>query len=388
MINFLEKSREHYGVMVKIRRLLHENPEIDKELPNTSKLVCSFLNDFNIPFQKYENNGIIAEIGKDRSRIVVLRADMDALEINDLKEVPYKSKVKGYMHACGHDAHTAIQLGAAAVLKEIEEIMPGTVRLIFQPAEETYGGAKDMIGYGALDNVLAVFGLHVDENLKTGSIGVKRGMVAASSNPFKIEIRGKGSHGAYPQDGVDSIFIAAKIIDNLQGIVSREIGATNSAVVTVGKIQGGTAPNAISSHVVMEGIVRTLGKELREFCKSRIADIVNSTASMYRGKAEVNFIEGYPSFFNNEVLYNWFNNLLSKDENFNIIDIIHPTMGVEDFAYYVEKVPGLYYKLGCRNEEKGIIHPAHGGYFDIDEDSMIFGCALQSKCAYEFLLKG
>lgn len=387
MIDFYNEAKKQFNRMVYVRREMHKNPEIDRNLPFTTELVCSQLNELGISYKRFDNSGIIAEIGNDRSKIVALRSDMDALEINDLKETSYKSLRNGYMHACGHDAHTAIQIGAAAVLKSIEDHLNGTVRLIFQPAEETDGGARDMIELGALNGVEAIIGLHMDETISTGTVGIKRGVVHAASNPFKIEIKGKGCHGAHPYDGIDSIYIAAKVIDNLQGIISREVRAVDNAVITIGKISGGTAPNAVSSQVIMEGILRTLGNDLRSFCKERIKDIVESTAKMYRGNASVEFIEGYPSFSNDEMLYCWFKDVTSKMKEIDVIDVPYPSMGVEDFAYYTEVVPGLYYKLGCRNEVKGICNPAHGSYFDIDEDSLILGCLIQSKIAYDFLDK-
>ncbi|QCX32326.1 amidohydrolase [Caloramator sp. E03] len=385
MNNFLEKAKNVYDMMVTIRRSLHKYPEIDNKLYKTTELVESYLKELGIKYTKYDNNGIIADIGSKKNKIVALRADMDALEVVDLKDVPYKSQIEGYMHACGHDGHTAIQIGAAAILKEIEKELDGTVRLIFQPAEETYGGAKEMIEYGCLDKVKAIIALHVDETMSLGKIGVKKGVVCAASNPFTINVRGKGSHGAHPEDGVDSIYIAAKIIDNLQGIVSREIAAVDNAIITIGKINGGTALNAISSSVVMEGIIRTLGKDLRDYCVGRVKEIVENTAKLYRGKASFEYIEGYPSFQNDNELFNLFKDIIEKDKIAEFIEIEKPSMGVEDFAYYAQIIPALYYRLGCRNEEKGIINPAHGSYFDIDESCMIVGCAAQAAFAYKFL---
>ncbi|WP_278244874.1 M20 metallopeptidase family protein [Fervidicella metallireducens] len=267
----------------------------------------------------------------------------------------------------------------------MENKLGGTVRLIFQPAEETDGGAKDMIELGALEGVKAIFGLHVEETIKTGIIGVNRNVVSAASNPFKINIKGKGSHGAHPEDGIDSILIAAKVIDNLQSIVSREIAAVDNAVISIGKIHGGTAQNAICSEIVMEGILRTLGKNLREFCIKRMREIVSLTAKMYCGEGTISFIESYPSFENDEKLYKWFMETLEGVNCIKTIELKKPSMGVEDFAYYTEKVPGLYYKLGCRNEEKGITNPAHGSYFDIDEECLLYGCIVQSLSAFKFL---
>lgn len=388
MIDYiLSQANQKLDMMVKIRRELHMHPEIDNKLNFTASLVESCLKGFGISFKKYDNNGITADIGSNKDRIIALRADMDALEVVDLKDVPYKSRIKGYMHACGHDAHTSILLGAAAVLKSMEDKINGTVRLIFQPAEETYGGAKEMIEYGVLEGVNAIIGLHVDETLETGTIGLKKGVVSAASNPFKIHVNGKGAHGAHPEDGVDSIYIAAKIIDNLQGIISREIAAVDNAVITIGKINGGTALNAISSSVEMEGILRTLGKDIRGYCKKRISEIIYTTAKMHCGDASIEFVEGYPSFKNDDHLYEWFYKLLKQSNYAKVIEIDKPSMGVEDFSYYTEVVSGLYYKLGCRNIKKGIVNPAHGSYFDIDEDCMTIGCAVHCLSAYNFFQK-
>lgn len=385
MKELIELAKNYRETMISIRRQIHMNPEIDRDLVETANLVESYLKNNDIRYKRFKNNGIIAEIGINYNNIVALRADMDALEIVDLKDVPYKSTKHGLMHACGHDAHTAILLGAALCLKRVENKLGGTVRCIFQPAEETDGGAKDMIELGALEGVKAIFGLHVEETIKTGIIGVNRNVVSAASNPFKISIKGKGSHGAHPEDGIDSILIAAKVIDNLQSIVSREIAAVDNAVISIGKIHGGTAQNAICSEIVMEGILRTLGKNLREFCIKRMRDIVTLTAKMYSGEGTISFIESYPSFENDENLYKWFMEILDSVNCIKTIELQKPSMGVEDFAYYTEKVPGLYYKLGCRNEEKGITNPAHGSYFDIDEECLLYGCIIQSLSAFKFL---
>lgn len=384
MINFFNEAKSIQRELVFIRRELHKNPEIDRDLKFTAGLVESYLKDYGIKYKRYDNCGIVAEIGEGEN-IVALRADMDALEIEDLKDVPYKSLKPGLMHACGHDAHTAIQIGAAIILKKYEDNLGGRVRLIFQPAEETDGGARDMIEFGALKDVKAIYALHIDETLDVGTIGVKKGIVAAASNPFKIIVEGKGSHGAYPQDGIDSILIAAKIIDNLQSIISREIAATDSAVITVGKISGGTAANAVARRVELEGIIRTLGDDVRSFVLKRVEEIVKMTANMYRARVTLDLKESYPSFSNDDKLYSKFIKELSLQDKIRVIELSKPGMGVEDFAYYTKIVPGLYYKLGCRNELKGIVNPAHGSYFDIDEECLWIGTAIQCINAYSFL---
>lgn len=385
MIDFFSMAEEKYDMMVNLRRKLHMYPEVDRDLKGTVDAVETHLKELGIRYRRIGNKGIIGEIGNNDGKTIALRADMDALKVLDLKNVPYSSKKEGVMHACGHDAHTSILIGAGALLKSFEKDLKGTVRLIFQPAEETDGGAVDMIEEGCLKDVDGIIGLHVDENIDTGFVGAKRGTVCAASNPFEIRVFGKGAHGAAPDTGVDAILIAANIINNLQNIISREVSSLDNAVITIGTISGGTALNAISSSVVMEGILRTVGDDLRGFCKDRIRSVVENTSSMMRGRAEIDFVEGYPSFNNDEAILKLFTNLVSQTKNIQLVEIDKPAMGVEDFAYYARKVPGLYYRLGCRNKEKGIDNPAHGSYFDIDEKAMVIGCAMQAMLAYEYL---
>lgn len=387
MINFFEEAKKLQNQLVEYRRFLHMHPELDRNLLITSNYVEEILKQYNIQYNRFENSGIIAEIGHG-SAAIALRADMDALTVEDKKNSPYKSLNSGVMHACGHDAHTSILLGAAILLKRYEKHLNGKVRFIFQPAEETDGGAKDMIEYGAINNVKCVIGLHVEETLNTGTIGIKHGVVNAASNPFELVIFGKGAHGAHPEDGIDPIVIGSNLVNNLQTIISREISPLSSAVITIGTFNAGTAQNAIAEFAKITGIIRTLGKETREFVIARFKEIVNSIIKMYRGKYDLNIIDGYPSFNNDDNLIRLLYDISNKYSNyFNLEEIEFPSMGVEDFAYYTQHVPGLYYKLGCRNEEKGIVHPAHGSYFDIDEECLWIGCGMQSTLAYTLLKK-
>lgn len=385
MIDFLSEAENLYSFLVDIRRNLHMHPELDRNLIYTSSLVEKNLKQLNIQYKKFSNCGIIGEIGSGEN-IVALRADMDALPILEMNDVPYKSQNTGVMHACGHDAHTSILIGTAKILKKYENSLKGRVRFIFQPAEETDGGARDMIDYGCLDNVKAICGLHVEESIDAGTVGINYGVVSASSNPFKITIHGKGAHGAHPEDGIDSIVIAAKVVENIQEIVSREISPLDSAVISIGKIHGGTAQNAICNEVVLEGIVRTLNKNIKKYVLDRMRQVVECTANMYHGKSEIEFIESYPSFENDEKLYDFAFNLFPRIKGLSVKKLKNPSMGVEDFSYYTEKAKGLYYRLGCRNEAENIVNPAHGNYFDIDERCLVIGCACQSMFAYNYLL--
>lgn len=387
MINFFEESKLIQKQLVDYRRFLHMHPELDRNLFTTSNYVEQILKDNHIIYKRFNNCGIVAEIGFG-NKIVALRADMDALTVEDKKDKPYKSLNSGIMHACGHDAHTSILLGAAILLKKHESDLKGKIRLIFQPAEETDGGAKDMIEYGVLEGVSCIIGLHVEETLNTGTIGIKHGVVNAASNPFELIIYGKGAHGAHPEDGIDPIVIGSNLINNLQTIISREISPLSSAVISIGTFNAGTAQNAIAEFAKITGIIRTLGKETREFVIKRFKEIVDNTIKMYSGTYNLSIIDGYPSFNNDNNLINLLYDISDNYTNYyKLQQIEFPSMGVEDFAYYTQYVPGLYYKLGCRNEEKGIIHPAHGSYFDIDEECLWIGCGLQTTLAYKLLEK-
>jgi amidohydrolase len=315
---------------------------------------------------------------------------MDALPIQDRKSTAYSSKISGKMHACGHDAHTAILLGTAMVLSKLKDKLPGNVRFIFQPAEETTGGADRMIKEGALEtpHVNAVVGLHMDENIPSGCIGIKYGQMNAASNPFKTTIKGKGAHGAAPHDGVDAIAISAQVISALQTIVSRETDPTDSAVVTIGMINGGNAPNIICDTVVLKGIIRTLNNTLRTNVQNRLCQVVSGITESMMGNAEIKIDESYPCLINDDAM----TDLLKKSAseilgNDKIVMLNRPSLGVEDFAYFGQHVPSVFYRLGCRNEKKGIIHPAHGCFFDIDEDSLLTGVLVHCQTVIKYLFK-
>jgi len=363
-------SQDFFNYLVNIRRKLHMYPELDTELPMTCDLIESILKEHDITYTRIDNFGIIAEIG-DSPEVIAFRADIDALPLNDLKSIPYASKIPHRIHACGHDIHTTIILGIAIILKSLN--LPFKFRFIFQGAEETDGGAPRMIELGAIKDAKYILGIHTDISLETNIIGIKKGTVTASSNPFNIEISGKGAHGAHPNTGVDSIIIASKIIDIFQTLVSREIPATKNAVISIGQINGGETYNAIAATTNMQGILRTTDNSIKLFLKERIERVVKETAELYRGNATITFKEGYPSFNNNDTLFCSFKECFTNNKYINLKEIAVPSMGVDDFAYYANEIPGLYIKLGCRNEEKGIIAPAHSNYFDVDEECIRSG---------------
>ena len=372
-----------------IRRDFHEYPELGMEEYRTQAKIIEYLKEMGIEYKIAATTGVVGIIrGKKAGKTVGLRADIDALPMDDKKEVPYKSKVCGKTHSCGHDAHAAILLGAAKVLNSMKDNIEGNIKLFFQPAEETVGGALPMIEEGVLEDpyVDGIFGLHVDNGFQTGEVGIKYGQMKAASDMIKIIIHGKNSHGAYPQDGVDAIAIAGQVIVSLQTIVSRNIDPRCSAVVTIGTINGGYAGNIIADRVEMKGIVRTLNKEDREEVLHRIKNIVQDIPHAMGGKGELIRTESYTALINEDNMVDIVRKngveILGKE---NIYEIPYPSYGVEDFAYFAEARPSAFFQLGSGNKEKGIVSSGHTSYFDIDEDCLVKGILLQVKNALEFL---
>ncbi|NLZ48798.1 MAG: amidohydrolase [Clostridiales bacterium] len=393
-VDFLKSAADIYNKLVAWRRDFHKNPELGFEEFITSAKIKAFLEEEGIPYVDSAKTGICAIIkGGDvvdgSCKTIALRADMDALPLKDKKKCEYSSQVDGKMHACGHDAHITILMGTAKILNSIKSTLKGNVKLLFEPAEETLGGASYMIKEGVLEKpkVDAVVGLHVSENIECGKIGIKKGVVNAASNPFNIRIIGKGGHGAHPDRAVDPVVIASNVILALQSIVSREIPPTDPAVITVGSIHGGSAQNIIPEEVNISGIIRTLKTEHREYAIKRVTETVEGIVKAMRGYCEINIEESYPCLYNDDFMVEKVRecaiNIIGED---NIIDLEEPSMGVESFAYFCMERPGAFYYLGCGNREKGIIHPAHGSFFDIDENCLPIGVAIQCKIAYDYLM--
>lgn len=392
MKNFNIEANNIKDELIEIRRTLHQYPELGFEETNTSNFIKEFLRKEGIQFKEFAGTGVCGIIegtkeGKN-NRVIGLRADIDGLPMQDKKVCSYASKVSGKMHACGHDGHTTILLGVAKLLNKNKDKFNGTVKLIFEPAEETTGGARVMIEEGVLKNptVDVMCGLHVEETLDAGMIMVRRGTVNAASNPFTITIKGSGGHGAYPDTAIDPIVMASHVVTSLQSIVSREIKPVNPAVVTIGSIHGGTAQNIIPSEVKLGGIIRTMTNEDREFAKKRLQDIVNGVCTTFRGSADIEIEESYPCLYNDdnmvEILESSAKSIIGSE---NVKVQKNPKLGVESFAYFANEVPSVFYFLGIRNEEKGIVHPAHNSLFDIDEDALPIGVAIQCEVAMNYL---
>ncbi|MCR4943062.1 MAG: amidohydrolase [Clostridium sp.] len=391
MINFFNEANNIKDELIRIRRDIHKHPELGFEEERTSKLIKDFLTNEKIPYIETAITGICAVIKgelKGKEKVIALRADMDALPLKEKNDISYKSIYEGKMHACGHDGHVAILLGAAKILNSHKSEFSGMVKLFFEPAEETIGGAPIMIEDGVLEDpkVDMVVGLHVNEDVETGKIMVKSGPVNAASNPFKIKIKGKGGHGACPDSTHDPIVTAASIVNELQKIVSREIHPTNPAVITVATIHSGTAKNIISDEAEISGIIRTVNSYDRTFAKKRLKEIAYGICKINRCEAEIIIDEGYPNLINNEEVVNRVINAAKEvigEEN--IKEQKEPSMGVESFAYFALERPSAFYYLGTGNKLKGTDKPAHGNYFNIDEDALKVGVGIQCTICYEYL---
>ncbi len=371
--------------LIDVRRDFHSYPELGQKEYRTMEKICEYLDEMKIKYRsKVFKTGVIADIeGKDKGYTIAIRADIDALPIQDKKNCSYSSKNEGVCHACGHDAHTTIALGVAKYFSESGELPPCNIRILFQPAEETVGGAKPMIEEGALEGVNCVFGLHVDEYLEIGKIGIKYGAMNASSDTLKIKIKGKSCHGAYPSDGVDAIMVASHVMVALQSIVSRNIDARENGVITLGTIHGGTQGNIVAEEVELVGTLRTLDPEVRKKMLKRIEEIVTTLPIAFGGSGEFIREEGYTALINHDkevdIVRKNGESLLGAE---NIFEKKLANMGVEDFAYFIENTPGAFYTLGIKNIAKGIDAPAHNGNFDIDEEALKIGVMLQLMNIY------
>jgi len=361
--------------VVELRRDIHRHPELGFEEVRTQGLVESELSALGIEHRRIAKTGVVGIIrGALPGHVVGLRADMDALPITEKSGEPFSSEVEGKMHACGHDAHTAMLLGAARVLQSERETLHGTVVLLFQPAEEGPGGAEPMIAEGALDDpkVEAVAMLHVDPRLEPGQIGITPGPVNASADEFHITVRGRGGHGAYPHTAADAIPATAAMILALQNIAARETDPLKSVVVTVGTINGGYRNNIIADEVKLTGTFRAHDPEIRDGFEARARRILDGVAAAYGVTAELSVIYGYPPVVNDVTLAENFSRYMKAHSGLRV-ERPAPTMGAEDFAYFAQAVPGVHARLGIRSEAAGATWPGHSAQFRIDERALPVG---------------
>ncbi|MFZ1948372.1 MAG: M20 family metallopeptidase [bacterium] len=382
--------------VVAMRRALHAIPEGSFREEETQAQIAAYLKQAGIDFKsRVAGTGVAALVrpaGKTsaaRRPTVALRADMDALSLTERTGLPFASKNPGFMHACGHDAHMAMVLGAGMVLKAMEDDLAGNVRLIFQPAEETPpGGALGMIRAGVLRTppVGAVIGIHVDPAVPAGKVAVNAGPISAAADDFTVTITGRAGHGSAPHKGVDAIAVAAEFISALQQVVSRRVSAMDNVVVSVGTISGGTKHNIIAETVTMNGTVRTKKAGLRRQVPAMIKQVLEGTCAAFGAKGEFKYDKGYPAVVCDEALSDqvrgWCRELLGAPQ---VIRTTGFEMGGEDFAYYAQQVPGTFILLGVTNERKGKTYLLHQPQFDIDEDVLKLGVEALAYSAYRRL---
>ena len=390
---FWTECKELQDTLVAMRRDLHQIPELGKDLPKTREYVVKKLEEYGIPYTLSDkDSGIIAVInGGKPGKVVALRADMDALPIHEETGLPFASKHDGCMHACGHDTHTSMLLGAAKVLNEHKDELNGEVRFLFQTAEETSKGAPIMVENGAVKGVDAVFGTHIgtiiSKDIPCGTFIICPGPIMASFDRFIIKVKGIGCHGSTPEKGIDPVNIAAHIVIALEAINAREFNANVPVVITIGKICGGAAYNAIPSEVLIEGTTRALNEEVRQKLARRIGEISRCTAEAFGGSVEFEMDWGAPPVVNNNEMAA-FAAACAKEvvgDSMVITEVEHPNMGGEDFAYYLNEVPGAFMFLSSANPAKGTDVAHHNPKFNVDEDVFWMGSAAFVNIAEKFL---
>ena len=339
--------------IIETRRDFHKHPELSFQEKRTSKIVAKKLKSYGLKVIKnVGKTGVIGILkGAKPGKTIAMRADMDALPIQETSNIPYKSINDGVMHACGHDAHTAMLLGAAEVLSKKNQQINGEIHFIFQPAEEGYGGAKFMIEDGAIDNVDEIYGMHVWNYQKSGTIGIQSGPVMAAADRFTIEIQGIGGHGGAPQGTVDCVIVGSHLIQALQTIVSRNTNPLENTVITVGQINGGYNFNIIADKVILKGTTRAYTEKNRDMIKKRMKEIISGTEKMFGAKINLKYKDGYPPVINN---FKTTEKIKKKSKNIVGNNVIKPylSMGGEDFSYFANKIPGCFFFLGTAPKEK------------------------------------
>lgn len=382
------KSYEEY--IIKMRRDFHQHPETGFQEFRTSKVIKQELESFG--FKIIEGIGVTGLIGilegNKKGKTVALRADIDALNMQEENESEYKSVNDGVMHSCGHDTHTAMLLGAAKYFSEHKEDVNGTIKFVFQSAEEgpMPGGGSFVVQGGHIDDCDAVFGLHIVTKYPSGQIAIKKGPAMAAPDEFSIKIQGVGTHASAPHTGVDTVLVAAQVISSLQTIASRNVNATDSAVVSVCTVNGGTAFNIIPEFVEMTGTIRTLNPETRAYVFKRVEEIVEGVCKIHGAKAVVDIIPAYPPLINDpemsEFVLNIAKQVLPADK---VLELDAPSMGGEDFSYYLERKPGAYFWLGGIKPQATDMAYNHNPKFDPDEDAFLTGTTMHINIIKEFL---
>lgn len=389
-MDFYSEAKAVEKDVIAWRRRIHENPELAFVEHETAAFITEKLHEFGYAPRCVGETGVVAvlEGKKGFGAAIGLRADIDALPGEECTGLPFASKKPGVMHSCGHDAHTAILLGVAKVLKQHENEIAGRIKFLFQPAEERLGGAKEFVREGELDGLDGVAALHVMTDLETGFIALRKGPALAASDRFVITVTGKSCHGAQPHRGADAILAAGHVITALQSIAARNVSPVDPVVVTIGTIQGGVASNVIPGSVVMEGTIRTLLPGTRTLVHERIRAVAEHAASALGAEASVEIIEGTPPLVCDDA---WVDRLervaLRHLPREKVVHLVEPSMGGEDFAYMLQKAPGVFWRLGARarGTEKTL---SHSPTFMVDEAALVHGVALTCALAVEALGEG
>lgn len=387
MNKITELVKEKSNEIVELRRHFHKHPELGMKEYDTSKKIQEQLKHYGIDFKVVGETAVIATINGSRpGKTVALRADIDALPVKEETGFDFCSVNDGISHACGHDSHIACLLGAATVLNEISDQIEGTVKLFFQPGEELLAGAKLIIEEGELNSIDAIFGIHMISDIPTGQISIGYGARMSSADYFNIEVIGKGGHGGFPHLAVDPILISSAIITNLQSIVSREIDPQDPAVVSVCKINAGTKANIIPEKANFEGTIRAYSKESREKIPISIERISRNIAKSFGGDIDFKYSVGAPPTVNEDSCVTLARGVASKLFGESCLSDYPPVTGAEDFAFYLERIPGVFIFVGCGNESKGAVHPLHSSKYTIDEDALEIATNMHVSFALDFLM--
>jgi carboxypeptidase Ss1 len=390
MVDFLNEARKIEPEIIKTRREIHQRPELAYEEKATAKLVAERLRALGVEVRTgVGGTGVLGTLrGPKTGRVVALRADMDALPIEEMADVEFRSQTKGVMHACGHDTHVAMLLGTATLLANNKNELAGTVKFLFQPAEEHggKGGAKPMIQDGVMDNpkVDFVFGLHIDGDERSGTLAFRSGPAMAAPDTFQIKIIGRGGHGAYPHQTVDPVYVAAQVLTALQGVSGRMIDPIQPVVISVGSIHSGTKENIIPDQAILQGTIRTLDEATRKRTKAKVAEVAKGVCRAFGAKAEIEFEkDAYPVMVNDERVTEQAKKILSGMPG-TTVKVRALQLGGEDFSRFLREAPGTFFFLGTKNAAKGCIYPNHSARFKVDEDVLKFGSASLAQLAMEF----
>lgn len=379
-----KKAQNIESQLVAWRRDFHRFPEIAFQEERTSQVLRTILEGLGLEVTLLARTGLRARLkGQSGGKCVALRADIDALPIQEEGGKEYTSQNPGAMHACGHDGHMAVALGAAKILAQLKDSFTGEVVFLFQPSEERPpGGARPMVEEGALEGVDAIFGLHFWQSLPTGKVGMVKGPMMAQTGDFDLTVKGKGGHGSMPQQTVDPIVVASQIVVSLQSVISRSVDPLKPAVLSFGTIQGGTIYNIIPEQVSLSGTIRTFDPEVHELVEKRMREIVEKTCQAFGAEADLDFKRGYPAVVNHPEMVEFAEKVTEKTLGEGRLAQIDPVMGGEDFAYFLQKVPGAFMFFGMGD---GMEHPHHHPCFDMDEKALPEAALLMTSLALAFL---